>query len=283
MGVIDSVRTKRPHLELVLTHVDDRFDTRMRDLIGADAAGVLPMLNEREFTFLIEDPATIWHLGPSRYPQIAERYKPLTKRADKLAIDINIVERYQDVYPTKQQTGTELFQLVRLAAEAFPRVALYFENSILKPDIELLPAAGAVASKFERIGEKIVVDSPRGIGVRWTGPARVNGRSWPVADDQVVWLPAGPHVIESGSEKPALRLTDFNGELSSATSTAEGLEFAYKSSARALAKFSARPAKIEVDGQPVKPEWLADGVLALPRGQHVITVSTPQRQFVAKQ
>src|SRR2546421_207982 len=55
-------------------------------------------------------------------------------RADKLAIDINVVDRYQDVYPTKQQTGTELFQLVHLAAGSFARVALYFENSILAPD-----------------------------------------------------------------------------------------------------------------------------------------------------
>ena len=62
----------------------------------------------------------------------------ITPRQDKLAIDINVVERYQDVYPTKQQTGAELFQLVHLAAASFPRVALYFENSILAPDLPLL-------------------------------------------------------------------------------------------------------------------------------------------------
>ena len=55
-------------LDLVLTHVDDRFDTGMRDAIGADAARVLPLLDTRSFTFLIEDPATVWHLGAQRYP-----------------------------------------------------------------------------------------------------------------------------------------------------------------------------------------------------------------------
>ena len=50
-------------------------------------------------------------LGPQRYQTIAERYLPLTP-PDRLAIDLNIVDRYQNVYPTKQQTGTELFQLV---------------------------------------------------------------------------------------------------------------------------------------------------------------------------
>ncbi len=125
---VEAIRVSKPDLDLVLTHVDDRFDTRMHDLIGADAARVLPLLDRHDFTFLIEDPATIWNLGPQRYPQIAARYQPLTSHRSRLAIDINIVERYQDVYPTKQQTGTELFQLVHTAAQAFPRVALYFET-----------------------------------------------------------------------------------------------------------------------------------------------------------
>jgi hypothetical protein len=38
---------------------------------------------------------------------------------EKLAIDLNIVDRYQNVYPTKQQTGTELFELVHQAAATF--------------------------------------------------------------------------------------------------------------------------------------------------------------------
>ena len=118
IGKIEVIRRTKPDLDFVLTHVDDRFDTRMRDLIGADAARLLPLLDQHDFTFLIEDPATIWNLGPQRYPQIASRYQPLTQHAEKLAIDINIVERYQDIYPTKQQTGAELFQLVHLAAQA---------------------------------------------------------------------------------------------------------------------------------------------------------------------
>ena len=66
---------------------------------------MLPLLDTHSFTFLIEDPATIWNLGPQRYPAIAERYRAAHPRTEKLAIDINIVERYQNVYPTKQQTG----------------------------------------------------------------------------------------------------------------------------------------------------------------------------------
>src|SRR6185437_9176372 len=126
--------------------------------------------------FLIEDPATIWNLGPQRYPQIAARYAPLTPAEDKLAIDINIVERYQDVYPTKQQTGAELFELVHTASDSFPRVALYFEASIARYDLPLLASAAAAVDRAERVNGKLVVESRRGVGVPWSGPALVDGK-----------------------------------------------------------------------------------------------------------
>ncbi len=162
---IEEIRKSKPHLDLVLTHVDDRFDTTMRDKIGADVTRVLPLLSAHDFTFLIEDPATTWNLGPQRYPQIASRYAPLTPRQDKLAIDINVVERYQDVYPTKQQTGAELFQLIHQAAQSFPRVALYFENSIATVDNPLLAASASTVDHVERVGAKLTVSSRRGVSV----------------------------------------------------------------------------------------------------------------------
>ena len=152
LGELESLRARKPDLDLVLTHVDDRFDTGMRDAIGADAARVLPMLDSHAFTFLIEDPATVWNLGAQRYQAIAEKYRPLTPHRERLAVDINIVDRYQDVYPTKQQTGTELFELVHSAAANFSRVALYFENSLLTPDLPLLPSASAAVTRIERTG-----------------------------------------------------------------------------------------------------------------------------------
>jgi hypothetical protein len=268
IGEIENLRgAGKPDLDLVLTHVDDRFDTRMRDLIGADAARVLPMLDHHDFTFLIEDPATIWNLGPDRYPQIAERYVPLTNRVDKLGIDINIFERYQDVYPTKLQTGAELFQLVHVAAKSFPRVALYFENSILRQDLALLPYAAAVAGKFEESATKSEVDSPRGVGVTWAGAAKVDGALWPVNDGHTVWLPPGAHKIEPAAEQPFLRLVDFNGFLESAASLPKGLEFRYQSSARALAVFDRQPTKLDVDGSTVQ---VSSATVQLPRGAHKV-------------
>lgn len=272
---IETLRREKPDLDLVLTHVDDRFDSRMRELIGADAGKVLPLLQQHDFTFLIEDPATIWNLGPQRYPQIAERYRPLTERFDKLAIDINIVERYQDVYPTKQQTGTELFQLVHVASQSFPQVALYFENSILKPDLALLAAASAAVDRVERDGDRLTIASKDGVGVRWSGPALVNGRLWPIRDADTLWLPPGPALIEPAPRDCDVRVLDFNGQVQSAQVTDGGIELSYRSSARAIAVVSARPQAIKLDGRKIELTFLGSGdrfVVVLPRGQHLLTL-----------
>jgi hypothetical protein len=274
---LERIRMRKPGLDLVLTHVDDRFDTRMRDLIGADAARLLPALGRHDFTFLIEDPATVWHLGPERYPEIAKRYAPLTPYQRKLAIDINIVERYQDVYPTKQQTGTELFQLVHLASQAFDRVALYFENSLLAPDLPLLGSAAAGVRKIESLAGRIVVESRHGVGIPWQGGAKVNGRAWPATDGRTLWLPPGRVIAEVATELPHTRILDFNGNLKSASATAAGLDFAYESNSRALVILNRAPVSVEVDGAPGQVEVLSSGTtytLVLPRGQHIVSVKT---------
>jgi hypothetical protein len=269
---VEEIRKTKPWLDLTLTHVDDRFDTSMREKIGADASKTLPLLDQHDFTFLIEDPATIWNLGPQRYPQIAARYAAVTPHSDRLAIDINIVERYQDVYPTKQQTGSELFALVHLAATAFPRVMLYFENSILGADLPLLPAAAATVSRVDRAGEKLTIDSSRGVGVPWTGPALVDGKPWPVASDSTVWLPPGAHSIQPAATKPAVRLIDLNADLRDALATPTGLAFSYQSNARAFAIFDEFPRQIEIDGVVAYPQ-VAGNALLLPRGQHTVIVT----------
>jgi hypothetical protein len=250
---IEKARSIHPDLDIVLTHVDDRIDKGMTDAIGADSARVLPLLDHHKFTFLVEDPATVWNMGPRRYPEIAKRYPA----SPKLAIDINVVERYQDVYPTKQQTGIELFELVHMAAQSFPRVALYFENSILPPDLSLLSAASAVVTQFEtqpeNTGSKLTVNSPHGFLLRWNGPALLDGKLWAAFDGHEVMVPAGRHTIfpSSGEETP--RLTAFNGELHSAAAVGKRLDIAYASSSRALANVDCEVAQVSIDGAPADP------------------------------
>jgi len=73
-------------------------------------------------TFVVEDPATVWNLGPERYPEIARRYHPLTSHWDRVGVDINVVEREPPVYPTRTQVGAELFELIHTSSESFTRV-----------------------------------------------------------------------------------------------------------------------------------------------------------------
>ncbi len=278
LGFAETLRASTPDLDIVLTHVDDRFDTGMKDAIGADAARVLPLLDAHSFSFLIEDPATVWNLGPQRYSEIAKRYAPLTPHADKLAIDINIVDRYQDVYPTRQQTGTELFELVHTAATAFPRVALYFENSISKPDLPLLGAASAVVKSYAKDKGRISVDSATDLEVAWTaGGALVDGRPWPLVTNGAVRLPAGAHVVEPGPKRDFLAISDLNATLRSASAEGDKIRFRYFSDSRAIVRFDRRPATMDLDGKDFTPLCVesdgsapAECAVLLPRGEHEV-------------
>ena len=272
---LETARRQKPHLDLVLTHVDDQLDAGMREAIGTNAGRVLPLLDTHAFTFLIEDPATVWHLGPQRYQSIAERYRALTPHREKLGIDINIVERYQNVYPTKQQTGTELFQLLHQAAGNFQRVALYFESSLLPPDLKLLPSASATVTRIEKMGPKTIVDSASGVGLPWKGPAIVDGQLWPAADEDTVWLPAGPHSIEPTDQPHGALLVRLNADLKAArTVNTTTIEFSYQTTARAIAILNRPPLRTQIDGAEEPLQRAGPNTILLPRGQHVVTITT---------
>jgi hypothetical protein len=185
----------------------------MRDALGADAARVLRGTEGTGVAFLIEDPATVWHLGPDRYREIRRRYEGLTGEPTRLAIDLNIVERYQDVYPTRQQTGAELAQLIHAAAGSFDQVALYFEYSLRPYDLPLLaPAAARLRSWKESTQQlEIVLEAPALI--EWKGPALVNATPWPLTNGEWLKLPAGTFTIEAAPAYPVQRLLDTNARL----------------------------------------------------------------------
>jgi hypothetical protein len=233
------LREKKPWLDLAFTHVDDRFDQTMREKLGADAARLLPVAARHGATFLVEDPATIWHLGPSRYEELARRYAPLTAKGQSIAVDINVVERYQDVYPTKHITGGELFETLRSAARAFPRVAVYFENSITAADWPLVASAATPARVGPNEGGGLTVDSPQPVEVAWTGCALLDGRPWPAGGAGAVLVPAGRHALmpcaaDALSAAP-LRLADLNGDILDLRAEGEALLLTYESSSRAIA------------------------------------------------
>lgn len=267
LGVINQSKAAKPYLDVVLTHIDDRFQPDIRDALGADVARSLPLIRAHKSTLLVEDPATLWNLGPDRYAKLAAKYREIASNRDRIAVDINVVERYQDVYPTKKQTGVELFELVHQAAVSFSRVALYFENSIEKQDLGLLPAAANTAAIRSPDVDEMDVDAPQLTRVAWQGPVEMDGKAWPLQNKRFVLVPSGNHRLTTGIAEPAIGIADFNGDVESAAVTKDCVEVSYTNRSRAIAILSSPVSAIEVDGQAVP---VSSSVL-LPAGQHLVT------------
>jgi hypothetical protein len=129
-------------------------------------------------------------------------------------------------------------------------VALYFENSLLPPDLNLLPSAAAKVSRIERVGSKTVVESASGVGLPWQGAAMVDDLPWPVATGKPCGCRPGAHAVEAAKETPGLRIVRLNAELHDARRLAANcVEFSYKSHARAIAySIAGRGEVVEMDG-----------------------------------
>jgi hypothetical protein len=269
---IEKTRAQKPYLDIVLTHIDDRFEPGIRDALGADVARSLPLIQARKSTLLVEDPATLWNLGAERYSKLAEQYHALTPDRSHLAVDINVVERYQDVYPTKKQTGVELLELVHEAAVSFSRVALYFENSLEKQDLSLLPAAANTASANVDYAGVLTLDAAQSTRVDWQGGADMDGKLWPMQNARTILAPAGKHKFEASVSLPGVAIADFNGEIRSALGAADRADLAYVSKSRAVAVLGSAVSRVEVDGAPFLQAKLGEKVesVVLPAGEHTV-------------
>jgi hypothetical protein len=103
----------------------------------------------------------------------------------------------------------------------------------------------------------------------------VDGQLWPVQDDGILWLPAGPHAVEPAPRADGPQLLHLNGDLKAARVVdVHTLEFTYQSASRAIAILSRTPVKLQVDGVDEVPKLAGPVTLLLPRGQHVVTLTT---------
>jgi hypothetical protein len=259
-------------LGLALTYVDDLYDPRMREAVGADVPGMMPLLERFDFTLIMEDPGTVWHLGPRRYSELGARYAGLTSRRDRLGIDINIVDRDQAAYPTQKQTGTEFLQLFHNAGASFNTVMVYSEHTIYDWDLDLMANAMTRGVRATADGPGIRITSP-GPFVFRTGIKEadflVDGQEWPCVRAGEVLLPAGNHSVSAKETKETSRphLEGLNGELQDAAYDGpSSIVFRYVAQVRGAAVFDRRLAKIHLDGNPLRgsgAEWVI-----LPGGLH---------------
>jgi Tfp pilus assembly protein PilF len=281
LDLFASLRSSRGSLGISVIYLDDIFVPSMRQLIGADARRILKLIPEYDFTFILEDASRLWGLGPDRYGAMADQYAAITSNSARLAVDINIVARPSISFPTNQQTGTEFLQLVHVAQRSFRSVMLYSENSILPPDIPLLASAAALVTSMSIGHDRIGVNSRYGVGVRWTGPALVDGAPWPYTDGSFVWVPAGQHEItrpgRASDDVVRTHLVDFNGEINTATATTRGLVLTYKAEARAIAILDRTPVTMRIDGVVTTMKTLQRPdatVVLLPAGSHKVEFVT---------
>jgi hypothetical protein len=97
----------------------------------------------------------------------------------------------------------------------------------------------------------------------------VDGKPWPAQSAAWLRLPSGAHTIEPAARHDAISLIDLNAALRSASESGSRMMFEYSSDSRAIARFSRKPAHIEVDGE----SFPADATVLLPRGDHRVTVN----------
>jgi len=283
LGVLAEVRKREPHLDVVLTLVDAMYDGQMRDRLGIDASRIVGLGSRFPFELQVEDPFTLWTLGPERYERIAGDYARLVPPGQRLAVDVNVVPRAGDVRPTSQQTGLELYRLMADARRSFPKVCLYSEASVYPQDRALLTNALASSSSVQPAGAHEVVVVSDGSVELATGRERiaavVDGRPWPAVRGGTVLVPLGRHAVgwkRGEGPPPTLRLLEMTGVLLDAAAEEGALTVRYSSAARAYLLVPFSPSRMEVDGVPEK---LTTGAgrrgftVAAPPGEHTIRLA----------
>jgi len=120
-----------------------------------------------------------------------------------------------------------------------------------------------------------VVESGGAVGLPWKGAATLDGLPWPVADGETLWLTPGAHAVEAGKDTAGVHMLRLNADLQDARRVGEhGLEFSYESPARAIAVFDRRPLRLSVDGAEEPLQFAGPKTILLPRGQHVVTITS---------
>jgi hypothetical protein len=264
----------KPNLDVVVTYVDNIYDSSMREALGADVGVMFELLDRYDFTLILEDPGTVWHLGPRRYAELAQAYSKMTRHTARLGIDINIVDRDVTTFPTQKQTGTEFLELFCQAGRHFQTVMTYSEQSLLPQDAESVSCALAppIRGEIDDSGIRMQASIP----VVYCSGLRqvefdVDGNSWPCVDQGDVRLPAGSHFISIGDKARMQRphLIKLNGDLVSARyAEAQAIEFSYGAHRGAMAIFDTVPKSLQVDGgasTTMQTAWMM-----LPRGSHKV-------------
>lgn len=280
LKLCEELKQDMPYLKTTITVIDSIADRNMKEYIGVDAEQLVKLQDKYHFTLQIEDPFTLWNLGPGRYRVIGEEYRGMMEEGNELAIDINVIDRGGEVYPTKKQRGVELYQLINNASKHTDKVILYALGTFEDSDMQLAPfAAGNDIHVQEDSPNEYVVNAAKRF-IWNTGTKEktflLDGVKWPFVSAQGVMIPAGEHklVVEAEKNEKTLRIENINGDVSAVAWT-EGLSFSYSSPGRCYMTMNKKPQKVTVDGDGFEAKILENGgqyTIILPCGQHQVVL-----------
>lgn len=160
------------------------------------------------------------------------------------------------------------------ASLSFSRVALYFENSLERQDLDLLPAAAVNARVAETAPDEVSIESTQPVRMLWSGAAELDGKPWPLATSTSVLIPAGTHKLSTGITPPPVTIADFNGNVRSAIVEGDSVELDYRNATRAILILGSGTSSVDVDGSPYSkpdPSQPHPSIL-LPSGEHIVSV-----------
>ncbi|HYE12299.1 MAG TPA: family 10 glycosylhydrolase [Patescibacteria group bacterium] len=272
----EELKKEKPYLKTSVTVIDSIADQNMREYIGVDAEAIAKLQDKYHFMLQIEDPFTLWNLGPDRYRIIGEEYRNIMSIGDTLAIDINVIDRGGEVYPTKKQRGVELYQLINSAGKYTDKVILYALATLEKTDMELVPYTRSNDIDFQltSANEYAIKADKRFI---WNTDTEgktyyMDGEKWPFVSKQGVIIPGGQHKLKVAAveDKSKLFIESINGEISD-VSQDESINFSYFCDGRFYIVVNKKPSKVKIDGQFFDSEIKENGnhyTIVLPEGKH---------------
>jgi hypothetical protein len=278
----EELREERPYLKTSVTVIDSIADKNMRERIGVDAKDIAKLQNKYHFILQIEDPYTLWNLGPERYKVIGEEYRSVMSPKNLLSIDINIINRNGEVYPTAKQRGLETYELISNAAKYTDKVILYALGTVEDSDMEFAPyTRGSDITVEETARNEYVIKSDKRF--IWETDTQgknyyIDGRQWPFYSEKEVIIPGGEHSlkIESKSDSAEkLRIEGINGEITDVTSD-QVIAFNYLNGGRFYMAMNKRPGQVKLDGNLIKVEFEeVNGryTMILPEGNHMVVIS----------
>ncbi|MEO5971357.1 MAG: hypothetical protein ABIQ95_15640, partial [Bdellovibrionia bacterium] len=257
--------------------------------IGINTDEFMKLQKELGFDLQVEDPYSLWSSGPSRYQIIGDTYRRAIKPGSRLTVDINIVDRPQNPYPTSRQTGLEFLELLYQASNSLDQVCLYSETTPYIFDFKFAGAALAgLATAEPTVAGSLKISSPYSVLYRTDTQNKsfsINGASWACVNNEGVLMPSGVSILSTLPAAPVLtlpkeaspRITAVGGgTFRECTRNSNGIRFRYDEKRAFYVTLDRSAKEIKIDEKAAFPLTHQEGdleVVYLSAGSHTVDFS----------